>query len=563
MKKVVLFFMLMFILSLNRMVYVRTVDIAEITFNPEIRDTTDNRYYYIEINDTTGSRYNTRMIMMATTDYVDGQFYKTKPNSPIWDFVEYTPYALTNIIGIFVVDDSNGEPIGTYRAFYMFKLLILRNESFYLIRLSFENYSYSGGQWTLYNTNTLLVKSLINVKYSLFGFYGGRIGGCGSTVFVSLYGAGNESLLKYTFGLDTYHPNKWFISAKPSIALQNFTTLYIKAIYLLNKTITEIRTRISNILDPDYELTIPDKLSTPSIIEHVDIPTPPSDISWEYSSWSLQESNKERLTIGNPIELQVNLADGQNLFNLTTEPWEMEFTHIELKSTTNYFTYNFTKSTSWGDWGVWNWLRDGLVAVVNVLEWIYVAIAYAFTLVINGVWCLLLLIGLFVYETLIYWLYVGVLWLGWLIFIGLFYLFYIIIQGFILLTNLLIPLTLFMFNLINSVIAFVWACIVYLFYPTGDFWTIYNNMISVLTLFTNALALLIITILVYLPELISIFMYYGVFWGLAQIKKIWVKSKGFVKRTKQIEVVIENLEMPIRAVESLIYRIKRLIPIVG
>lgn len=309
----------------------------------------------------------------------------------------------------------------------------------------------------------------------------------------------------------------------------------------------------------DIQTTFEDYFTTPQPLFNTPLFIN-GDIVWSYDSYEIRYHS---VVIETGYELNFEIyARDTLILNYRLDRWSNTFENAEVVSRTNYFIYNYTRKENWGDWGMWNWLRDGLVLIVNALEFIYCCIAYSITLVINFFYFLLLSLYALINNYLIFYIVLGLMWLMWLITAGVYYLVYYILQGLVILLNNLIPLIFIMFTIINSIIAFVWSCLVYMFYPAGDFWSIYNNMFSSLQLLTTALMTLIVYILIHLPELISVFVFYGAFWCLAQIKKIWIKSKGFENRLRQIENVIDTLEMPVKSVENFIYRIKRLIPLI-
>lgn len=282
------------------------------------------------------------------------------------------------------------------------------------------------------------------------------------------------------------------------------------------------------------------------------------DINWEYSSYDIYPANTFTQYIGYDTLVNITLADRTVLFNLSYSRWEYNFTTVAIESITQHFYYTFTRAEEWGDWGLFNWLRDGLVAIYNGLQWIYVLFAYALTVLANSFWYLLLLIYTIIYNYVWYYIYTGVLYVAWGVGYLLFWLLYLIIQGVVLLSNLIMPLIQFITNLVVNIIAFVYACVVWGF-AGGDFWEIYNNMVYALGTLFNTILATIQWLLYNAPLLIQIAILYASIWLFAYLKMQYVKSKGYTVRKQQLQNVCDALLNPVNAVYNFMLKVKKLI----
>jgi hypothetical protein len=294
---------------------------------------------------------------------------------------------------------------------------------------------------------------------------------------------------------------------------------------------------------------------------------------WEYTSFKIQLSSSTTVDI---------------------EDWSYDFQYIEGSSTVSKYYYNrqTIKGADLGDWGINNWMRDILVAVLNVFLFIFQFIMYLLVIAFNY----LLMYILCIYLIPFIWNYLGYN----MIYILALLLFYLI--GFVISTmewlweqiqilwnEVIVPYLEWLWNdvivpfvnyiiydllppilewIYNDLLAFlaeililvlsvIEALLLYIF----SFGTIpFNELLNTTQIFNQSLMEMVFELFSLLIEHLLDFIIYMSLYIILMcflfIKMIYVKSRGYINRTEQIEESLRAYVLPFNMAKTVIIAIK-------
>lgn len=278
---------------------------------------------------------------------------------------------------------------------------------------------------------------------------------------------------------------------------------------------------------------------------------------WTYISYELTESNI------NHIEFTENIT----LFELTLEQiFEFDFQTIEGKpfEAKFYFTSTTIKVSDLGDWTVlWNWLRNAVVWLFNSA---FLMIQFILFLLVAGInilfgFLFIQLIIPFMWNILIYWLLYGIMFL-------LFYAYISLMVVIVIIVSALIPTFAWLFSeglpamIYGIIVVLSWIFALLFFVLTlgqGNpviIQSIIESFLSQIALFFMEAIPLIVK---YLPELFSYIAIYFLLIGFGYLKLVYVKAKGYVNRTEELNSSLGAYLMPIDIGYGILSKVKELV----
>lgn len=278
---------------------------------------------------------------------------------------------------------------------------------------------------------------------------------------------------------------------------------------------------------------------------------------WYYLSYQLENWYTEHIVFE-----QYVLFQGEWI--LQKFDFEFQMIHGIQINAKFYYTSVSIKPTDLGDWTIlFNWLRDGLCWIVNALLLALQFLLYVLTAGISIIfgWLFISIIIPFIWNVPIFWLlYAGIgllflLWIGFIILIDtILYLFTIISDWFI---TIGLPAII---NVIITVLSWIFALLLYvLTLGQGNLF----QLQYIIQQFLNQIAVFfgnsIFFIVKYLPELLTYIVFYFLLIGFGYLKLTYVKARGFVNRSEQLESSINAYMIPVKIGYNLLSKVKELI----
>ena len=281
-------------------------------------------------------------------------------------------------------------------------------------------------------------------------------------------------------------------------------------------------------------------------------PSKPAYNYWIYASYSLDYWYNDTIIVG---EL------------------ETPFYTIEVKAETSYFYYKLLDASGAGNWGVfggWNWLRDALIWVVNILIFIPVQfLMYCLTVAFNFLIMFLIvgLIAVFIWNFLvksIVWLGMIILWALWLLFMVLWAALQtlyetVLVPFFTWLLETGIPLIVNVLIVIWSVVlaSFIWL----LSLGTADYTEIFNTLVDLMTQISEYIVEIIVHFITHLPEILLYSFAYIMLVFFVYLKYMYAKARGYRKRAESLYQSYQTYLIPIHAVQKGVKGVIETIPI--
>jgi hypothetical protein len=252
---------------------------------------------------------------------------------------------------------------------------------------------------------------------------------------------------------------------------------------------------------------------------------------WIYLTWVIAEDEQDEVIVGNEV------------FGYT---YEFNIIRSELAQSFYYYNPQTIVSASWGDWGLFNWVRDLIVTFLNVIvvlfNFLFYLVVYALNFLFMGF--IMNAIVPFFWNFLIFWLMYA-----------LHSAFCLIVGGIILAGQFLPELILGVITVVSYVAA---ALIWVLTLGTIPFETVLETVTSfngaIATFFTETLY----TFFDALPFFFGYAAFYFVLLGFAYVKYIYAKSRGWVNRAAQLESVFNSYLEVIKVGKNIMSEVKNL-----
>lgn len=319
---------------------------------------------------------------------------------------------LTIFISLFTQAGTSYPPTGAWMARWLFTVDITVVGSLCDFIASVDYYDGAGNYIT---TGIIAEHETIAAKYIIAGFYGGDVGtSVKATVFLMFFDERRELVKQYTYTLDNLYSN---VDSYYTYTRNWFDQAWDTRIDSYGSADEQLYCEIYKFKDNPYEKIISFERYTPGAPQES---LPPStnqpvawDVEWAYTSYSISDSTTETINIGSSNTMSVKLNDGTEIMNISVDAWSYNYTYISVVSITQYYKYKYVRGYQLGDWGAFNVLRDGVVVIINIFEFIYVVISYALTLIANEFWHMLLLIYAVLYNTVWYVITLALAYVAW------------------------------------------------------------------------------------------------------------------------------------------------------
>lgn len=289
----------------------------------------------------------------------------------------------------------------------------------------------------------------------------------------------------------------------------------------------------------------------PLFNKRIAIPTPepitpsaPTGTYWIYASYNIAFWYNDTIEVG---DLSV------------------DFSMIQVESQTAYFYYQLLSSAGAGNWGFfgeWNWLRDSLIWIVNILVMIPVQFLFYCLVVAFNFIIMFLIVGLIV---VFFWniLVRNLIWLGMLIIWALWALFVVIYE------SVLVPFLSWMFEigipLIVSILIVVWSIILASFlwllsFGQADYLELYNAILDLSTYVADFILDALYYFFTNLPTILMYSFAYVMLVFLVYLKYIYAKAKGYKNRAEQLYESYETYLIPFKIVYNMVSDVEDTIP---
>lgn len=287
----------------------------------------------------------------------------------------------------------------------------------------------------------------------------------------------------------------------------------------------------------------------------VEIPEIPDDIDvdnystyWLYTTYNINMDDVEIWYFNTTIE-------GNDDF--TGQQIEYNYTLIKVLGTEAHYPYYVCPTNFLGDWGwAFNWLRDGLTVIINVIiiavqfviYFAFISINFLIMYLVVGIifcfiWNYVIKYIVFAFLYIVLWFLPILEWiLSWLLYTFI---------------PILMDILVFMFTIIIAgvlwLVSFGQADLESLLLYVGQFLTIIANFI--VDLFT--------TFIKYIPYFLVYLYIFVILIGLGYIKLLYCKSKGYTSRVKSLEQSINAYTYVFSKVGRTARKTKQTIPVLG
>jgi len=309
-------------------------------------------------------------------------------------------------------------------------------------------------------------------------------------------------------------------------------------------------------------LDIPDFYEKINIVEDYIVKAPKT--YWTYMAFKLEESEVIELEIRDNITFLDTYIDLDFSYDFTTIKG-VDYT------ARYYYTLTVLKNGDFGNWDLFNWLRNGLVAIINAL--LFICQFLSFLLVMGLNWLLgalfMVIIIPFLYNIILFYLLLVLIWVLFWIVVGIILLVNVLVEFFLWLsTDVLYP---FFIYLVEDVFPIVvqWIIVLIAWIIAIFLYILCIGQVDIIELeliiesFLEAIAefmfLSTAFMITYLPELLMYLVFYLVLVGFCFLKLTYVKARGFVNRGNQLQSSLEAYVVPIQLGYNVVLKIKNII----
>lgn len=223
------------------------------------------------------------------------------------------------------------------------------------------------------------------------------------------------------------------------------------------------------------------------------------------------------------------------------------------------FYYYQIDPVSWGDWGLFNVLRDAVAFILNLVLLALQFIVYFLLLAFNFIFMFIIVGGLLILVWNILLKYL--LWAGLWVLVGLYLLIYLVLPVFLeWLFETIIPVLLDILIYIFSIIV---ATLIWLFtFGQGNF----TEIVETIEYFLDAIFGFFYDVMMFvLGNLLHIIIYFGAYILILYMlygKFLYAKAKGWSSRQARLAHSYTTLAIPIKWASNTISILKRVIPMI-
>jgi len=289
-------------------------------------------------------------------------------------------------------------------------------------------------------------------------------------------------------------------------------------------------------------------------------PRLPSGLYWTYETFKLSDSG---------------------FVSITVENWSVDFNTVYAEKYEAKYFYQ-PKTIKRSDLGSWhfkigdikisfNFIRNALADVINLILLFF---QYIFFLVVASMSYILMYLGInilvLLWNIMVYYIFVALIWILWYLYFALFMLLYYIWEGLEwVYLNLLIPFYIWLTEIaipylvefiIIPAVAFTITLVIWILtLGNVDFWELYAVVKENLIIFSDSFILVIQELIEHIVDIIIFIGLYLLLILLCMLKKIVVKARGFVNRANALLQSYEAYIYPIEKFYIVASRIKELI----
>lgn len=287
---------------------------------------------------------------------------------------------------------------------------------------------------------------------------------------------------------------------------------------------------------------------------------------WIYSSPMLQ-SYSELINVTKEYEVY---NENDNSTKQKTFEISYNYNKFNIIWETRYYYYEdiVKNSAEWGNWGLWNWLRDGLTAIVNTLNVIIQFILYLLVIALNYLlWTPLCYVIWLVNNFVLFFIAVGITYVAF----GIAYVFiWLWNRALILWKTIIEPAIIWLWNylmqnvfnpiyewlkngglktlleLYLTVVSYILAVILYVFtFGTQDFTQLQQAIQTLLFTINNAIFEFVSIFFENFFLIIQSSATYILLVGLVYVKYLYTKARGYVTRANRLQSMINVYKLPL------------------
>lgn len=283
-----------------------------------------------------------------------------------------------------------------------------------------------------------------------------------------------------------------------------------------------------------------------------DEPEPPKDASyWTYETFRLVSGTTYNSEVGN---------------------WSMEFTPVAVEKYTAKYYYNKEAIDrrslgNWqfkiGDWKIsFNFLRDSLAYVLNLILLFFQYLLY---LVVASLSFIFMFLGCyivaFLYNICIYYIYIGLCYVGWYICVFLLWLWEVVVWIW---ANIIYPfLEWCYYNLLPAIIdgiiiiiAFLLTCFIYVIcLGQIDFWNTYDIVYEILWLIVDFIVEWLLVFSKNMDSILLFLLWYLLNAGLIYFRYLYSRARGNQNRAEQLYYTFQIYISPIVFIWNIIKKL--------
>lgn len=404
---------------------------------------------------------------------------------------------------------------------------------------------YPGNQWAFYNycenitdIELTLQSGLMKITIAgdtanrIMADYKIRINNNDTGYFISpfslIYGLNpTKGFIDFSVGLleTTQTPNH-FLQYEAFVTYAAGKTMYNPVRYIRN-LISGYITQVHGLFDVGFIISEKTTFSLPYIDPFIGIPY------WEYYTSNVSTAEVIPVFVGDAT------------LNFTYDFLLLETTFFWAKF---YYYPETIKQKDWGDWGwVWEWLHSALRIICNTFLLIGQFILYLLTMAFNFL-IIVLIIGMlvpFFWNVVIFYLIIGFLW---------------ILLAIINLVQLIGQYLPYLIMAISFIFAYVVSALIWVVtLGTIPFDQILNTVLTMTQSIATQFTTMLYSLFEVLPTIVGYAGFYVILLGLAYVKYIYVKARGFVNRAEQAKAVYQSYLSVIQTGKEIVSEVKELI----
>jgi len=418
--------------------------------------------------------------------------------------------------------------------------------------IKYEKWLWSGSSWA-----SLSSKTLETINYESYDINKSEVESLELGIHIRIELDGSDTIL--------YYQNDFYVDgvlkSQFTDDIYTFTGLTRDNIYFKHMAVFYGYV-ISNMLtgyrciyldSTDYTTNFIDIVNFYEEIPYIEGDRTLPDTYWTYLAYRLVPDNT----------VNVSMKETITFFGEAFElDYSYPFTYIKGEAYTGKFYYNPTvlRASSMGDWGIFNWVRDGLCWVVNSLLLGFQFLLFILVVAISFLfgWLFLIIVIPFLYNVIVYWLLFALVFVLLWATIGIL----LIVNAIIVLLEWLLVWFVqdalpFIIEALIFLLSWIFALLLYVI-TLGQSniealqLVVSQFLTSIADFFMTSLAFMIM----YLPEMLLYTVFYIILVGFCYLKLTYVSAKGYVNRASQLEASLKVYIMPINAGKNAIIWIK-------